>query len=266
MNRRYIMWSMFWSLLSLIWILISYYGIDRYCKLGFCDYSESYLKLPRVNSKGKVIISISTDECDFGKIKRMINSVLDQTVHVDQIILSVNENNLIEIPSDLKTSNIIIEHKLSSDYGKCNALCSPLTREKDGDAKIIVLNDKQVYGPDLVNDLIQASEKNPDNVIYVKGYNAKQFLNNNSKEDVNENNDIIDVSAGVLVKPRFLSTGILKCESCFKNAPNATLSAHLQKLVNLTKIEDADTFYKKLGNDEDEKKGTMFYAAFFKSL
>ena len=259
---------MIFTCVSLVWIILSYYGYDRYLILGLkTNYSESYLKLPRVNTKSKVIVSVSTTETDFNKIKRTINSILDQSVHPDQIILSVNPGNQIQVPDHLKKANVIIQHNLSSDYGACSCFISPLTREKDADAKLIILNDKQIYGPDLLQMLVEESDKNPDRVIYTKGYKAKNLIQNGNITDVKNDNDIIDIKGGVLVKPSFFSEDILSCNSNLKYAPNATLSAHINKPSMWKQINDDDTFNNISNNDlEQERRGAIFYAAFFETV
>ena len=77
------------TILSIIFILSSYYGIDRYLSLHMksCEnFINKYSYLPKA-STNRVVISFSTTPEKINKIKPMINSILDQTVKVDAIYM-----------------------------------------------------------------------------------------------------------------------------------------------------------------------------------
>jgi hypothetical protein len=167
------------------------------------NYTKTYLKLPRVTSKGKVIVSF------YGKKfpELTLKSVLDQTVHPDQLIITSPD-----VPKELTDKRVVVVHTLSTDYECLTPLLSPLLREKDGDAKIIIVDSNQVYGKDFIETLVEASEISPDAVIFTKGYNAKKSLEKGEKVRDPYNNDIIDVTGGVLVKPKFFQEDVFNIE------------------------------------------------------
>ena len=255
------------SVLSLVWIILSYYGYVRYLKLNIfsCEhFAKSYLKLPKANSTSKIIVSLSTSFNNLKNIKPTINSLLDQTVHPDQIILSVdNIESQSIIPIYLTGNNIIIVHKLSKAYGKCVNFISPLLRERDANTKIILVDDGQVYGIDFLETIIDASNENPNKAIYVKGYNAKKFVNENKFEGPD---NVIDIHHGVLISPSFFSNDVIETLHTPLSAPNAVLSAHLIKnKVSIHKINYKENFINKFTSREieNEKMGIIFYAVYF---
>jgi hypothetical protein len=226
-------------------------------------YADSYVNLPKAASDSKIIVSISTEKTDFNSIKTMINSVLDQTVHADQIIINIQTGNDMIIPDVILRNHILLVHKLSKNYGKCSTFLSPLSREKDAKTKIILLNDEQIYGKDFVENIIEESNKFPNDAIFVNGFNAKKFITNGSKSSTPIN--VIDVKYGVLIKPSFLPAEILETESMPLNSPNVVLSAFLIKnKVNFHQLHYNENFIKKSSDsDENDKKAIILYALYF---
>ena len=79
------------TLLLLIIILLSYFGIFRYFTLHFQSsekYINEYSNLPKADD-GRVVISFTTTPDKINNILPMLNSILDQTVKVDQISLNI---------------------------------------------------------------------------------------------------------------------------------------------------------------------------------
>jgi hypothetical protein len=223
-------------------------------------FAQKYLKIPKINSNNKVVVSLYTSKASLNDIKPTINSILDQTARPDLIIVSSNK--LVEIPASVSKSFVIVQYHLAKDYDKVSPLLSPLLREKDADTKIIILNadSGNIYGPDLLQVLVEESNEFPDSIIYVKGYNAQKFVDTHSKVDNEGTNDIVDINHGVLVKPKFFKDDVLLTKSI--NAPNVTLSAYSADTPK-KKIHYKDTFATK-PKDEDEnaeKLGAIFYAS-----
>ena len=264
------------SVLSLLITALVYFGLVRYCQLHLfscCSYGKEYLSLPRANTNSKVIVSLETSAKDLEDIRPCINSILDQTVHPDQIIISVPpENENIKIPPYLQEQNIIITHKLPEDYNLYTNFVSPLLREKDGSTKIILLSDQFAYGVDFLESLIDASDNHPNDAIYVQGYNAKAFLENDDMRSKGEENDVISVRHGVLIKPTMLDADVLKMKDAPKFAPDAILSSQLHK--NKTKLHHMrydENYYvsqnsKAESKQNHEKNALIIYAYHFPSI
>lgn len=271
MNKNLFILYVVSSVVSLLWILLLYFGIVRYIKLNLycCDkFSEMYLKLPRVNSKNKVIVSIYTKEPNLNKIKKVINSILDQTVHPDQIIINTAPDMDIQLPDFIKNNNIIITHKLANDYGDISNIISPLLREKNGDTIIILVDDTTIYGTDLIESLVEESEQHPESVIYTSGYVGKQYVDTGKKIDVHGSNDIIDCSFGVLVKPKFFDENIINdIQPNIINDPNIFLSTKLSKnKTNIRQIDYKDNMKTTSSINPKEKNNIILNAAYLKSF
>lgn len=259
------------SVVSLVFILFEYFGLTRCLKLkvSSCEsYAKTYVKLPRVGTKNKVIVSLYTKHNDLNKIKDTVNSILDQTVRPDQIIISIPDSTSIKIPEFITKNHIILVHKLSKDYGKSSSFISPLLREKNGNTDIIIIDDNQIYGPDFIESLVEASEKYPNDIIYIGGYNARKYIENGGKID--EDADIIELPKGVLIKPIFFDENILNIDdgpSNQKDVPNVILSYHAQKnKVHLRRINYSENIYTIKDNNNFENNIIKYYAAYFPSF
>jgi hypothetical protein len=91
------------TLLSLFITILYYYGITRYLTLYIKDtnsYLENYKNLDKADNETKVIISLSVPPEKIDKIRPMINSILDQTVKVNQIVLNLPNNKDYKIPKE----------------------------------------------------------------------------------------------------------------------------------------------------------------------
>lgn len=260
-------------IISIIYIFLSYFGYVRFYKLHnrSCEaYARDYLNLPRVDVKNKVIVSIATKAKDMKEIQPTINSILDQTVHPDQIIISIPESQDFTMPSFLKDNRIIFIHKVANNFDKSSSFLSPLLREKDGDAIIVVVDDKGVYGPDFLETLIAASNSNPDNVIFIKGYKASALISESEKVDAPYINDIISVLDGVLIKPKFFDIDILSFEHTpagLETNPDILLSSYLHKhKIPITQIKYNENFRKKELILPNSDKYISYYASIFPSF
>ena len=270
MNDRMMKFQIVMMIISIIYVFLEYYGYWRYMQLRYrtCEgYAKNYLKSPRAESKGKLIVSMGTRIDNFDLLKATMNSILDQTVHPDQIILSLPKSSSLIIPSLFKNDKILIVHQLSTDYGNLNALLSPLLREKDGDAKIILVTDNQIYGTDLIETLVDASEKTPNSVIFTKGYNARQTTLKGYKVDVPYTNDVIDVTGGVLIKPKFFGPDVFEFDDHQSQNIDNFLSTYLhQKHVVFTQIKYEENFRKFTEISSDGRSTLSYYAALYPSF
>ena len=85
--------SLLVSVLGLLYLILSYYEITRYLNLNFYKtdfYIEKYKKLKKQDNS-KVIISFRCEKENFPKLKTFINSILDQSYKIDEIILPVKK-------------------------------------------------------------------------------------------------------------------------------------------------------------------------------
>jgi hypothetical protein len=167
-------------IITIIVTTCAYFGWIRYYKLKKtkCElYIETYTKLPRVLSKSKVVVSlyIPNDKIDVDNIT--LKSILDQSVHPDQIIIVTNPNTY--VPEMLKKDNIITSQ--TSTSGPLSAFLTPITTQKDTNTKIIIITNGVCYGPDFIESIIDESNNNEDSVIFIEGYNASDYTSNKIK-------------------------------------------------------------------------------------
>tara|TARA_Y100000389_G_scaffold197324_1_gene231725 strand:- start:379 stop:927 length:549 start_codon:yes stop_codon:yes gene_type:complete len=124
--------------------------------------TENYSKLEYHEPKHKVIVSLYAKQDDIDRIRPVINSILDQTIKVDQIAL-IMENKENKLPEYL--TKIVNVFPTGREYGKGNCIVPLLLKEKECDTIIIGLDNDVVYGKDFLEILLDESDKNQDCVI-----------------------------------------------------------------------------------------------------
>lgn len=174
--------SLIISILGLIYLILSYYGLIRYIKLHIVStehYISKYMSLPKA-TKDRVVISFETDKDGINKIKPFLNSILDQTVRVDDIGITISEPK--DIPENLK--KVLSVYSYDKDYDDAGNLICAVLREPDAKTKIIFVEPNMIYGEDFIQNLIEKSEKEKDKIIYVNKKNKEclikpEFFNDN---------------------------------------------------------------------------------------
>jgi hypothetical protein len=164
-KKTMIIWILVGTILSLAMILLSYFGIIRYLTLHISNsdkFIEGYSNL-RNAADGRIIVSFAAQSMDFDKLEPMFNSLLDQTVKVDQICIVVPMSNIDDIPGYIrKVANVFPAGK---DYGQGTALIPILLKEKECDTIIIALENNVVYGKDFIETMVDASKAHPGTVL-----------------------------------------------------------------------------------------------------
>jgi len=158
--------SLVLSITGLIYLILAYYGIIRYIKLHVVStetYINNYTKLPKA-SKDRVTICFAANPDELGKLKPFINSILDQTVRVDDIALTIPYKDMEKVPENLK--KVLSAYGYSKDYDNAGNLVCSVLREPEANTKIIVVEPNMVYGQDFVETMIEESGKNIDKIIY----------------------------------------------------------------------------------------------------
>ena len=169
MNKRtIIIWTIISSVFYLGYTFAAYFGWIRFLNIRMSKSSdnliENYSKLDYHKPKQRVVVVLSAKNDDIDRIRPMINSILDQTIKVDQIALIMG-NKEVELPEYL--TNIVNVFPSGRDYGnyKGNCIVPLLLKEKEIGTIIIGLDNDVVYGKDFLEILLDKSNKNKDNVI-----------------------------------------------------------------------------------------------------
>jgi hypothetical protein len=217
-RRTIVIISLVLSFLSLIYIVLSYYGITRFISLHMYptkDYVKNF-KLLEKACPGRVVISLTSTPKKLLKITAVINSILDQTVKVDEIALNIpykfhDTNQLYVIPKELE--DIIHVYRCGVDYGPMTCLIPTLLREKEASTKIIYLDDDIIYGKDFIETLVDdsISKDGVGKAIFTNGWTTNQW-----KGDGHPN--IICSKGGVLIQPEFLGSEVIENVNVNTNA------------------------------------------------
>ena len=191
----------FLTILSIVFIIASYYGIDRYIKLHINNtesYIENYKNLNKANTDKKVVISLSNNDTYsyetsiLVNMKPVLKSILDQTVKVDMISLNVSFA-LSHKDTCEKIANIFE----CQDYGCATKFVPTILREDNADTIIIILNNNVIYGKDFIESIIDEYNKNKTAIISNKAIlltpNMIDINKFNSRDKANITHDwIID--------------------------------------------------------------------------
>lgn len=156
------------SLLSIIVSILVYFGIIRFIKLYMSKstekYIEKYTDLPFVSKKRVVVVLSVQNETQLKNIVPTINSLLDQTVRVNQFFLVLPCNTEYDIPENLKKIlTVIIPGKIYDE--QYQDIITILQREKEKEIFIIKASNNIIYGNEFIENVIETAESNPDSVI-----------------------------------------------------------------------------------------------------
>lgn len=164
-KKTIIILSLISAVLSFFYMIFDYYGCFRYVAIQMFPverYFNNYKNIEKINNH-RVVISIQS-KCNLNS--KTIKSLLDQTVAVDFISITLPKSNTYELPENLSKCGIAL-FKCSKDNGKLNCLISAVLREGETTTKIITLKNNIIYEKDFIERLLEESEKNTDSIIYI---------------------------------------------------------------------------------------------------
>lgn len=169
-KRRFQIFSLIFSLLSLFYMFLTYYGIFRYFRLKYINNDLKNLEKFATNykntfkdNKQKIVISFPESEPNF--LYPFLNSIFDQSLRVDDIILTSidSKKNNFHNYKDILNFHYILDKNI--DIFSANVIFSIL-REPNADTKIIILNPNFIYGDDFIQSFVEESDLFPDSIIY----------------------------------------------------------------------------------------------------
>jgi hypothetical protein len=199
--------SLISAILGLIFLILQRYGYTRFLGMHLYStehYISNYKNLEKMG-KDRVIVSFTVNEDEMYNLKPFINSILDQTVRVDDIAVTIPYKNAKKIPKNLK--NVLSIHGCDKDYDDAGNLICSVLREPEANTKIIMVEPYMIYGEDFIETMINESDKNPDSIIYGDPSKDKKY--------------------GILIKPIFFTDKISKyqkgkgCDAWLKECANA---------------------------------------------
>lgn len=163
-RRNVVILSLFSAVLTLIFTLLVYFGLTRYFSLHMFpteSYIQNYKSLDKANRDRTVVSVFVPDQRSMERVKPTINSLLDQTVRVDEISLTTFYGQ--QVPSELK--KVVVNYSCSKNYNDCTNLIPTLLREHEKNTKIILVFGNVVYDKEMVDKMVEESVKNPDYII-----------------------------------------------------------------------------------------------------
>lgn len=150
-----------------------YFEIPRYRRLNYSTWSDvikldkNYANIPRVNSKNRIVISMTSIPSRLDKIAPTLCSILTQTRRVDEIRLNIPyismKGDKYIIPKCFKHFKNIKIHRPEKDFGPSTKLLPTLKDEYN--SNIIVIDDDMIYGSNLVYSLVEAFNKHNQEIV-----------------------------------------------------------------------------------------------------
>jgi transposase-like protein len=208
------------ALFSLVYLLLDQFGFIRYltCYLYSANsYLESYKNVEKYGEE-RTVITLSTTYNRLNKVVPVLKSLLDQTVRVDMIYVTVCGTNIDveKNPDTLSTLNNIKKVANVVELKDCkhpnvSQLYTAITREGDTNTLIITVGDDIIYGKDFIETLLD-NIKDDDKIVFVSD-GEDGNVEHNIEHSIEHS---IDLSKGVLFKTRYFSSKFIK-ELEYKN-------------------------------------------------
>ena len=200
------------SIASLLYLVCSHFGIFRYIKLCSTNpetYLANYTSLEKADKKRTVIVfTVPVDQLE--KIDPFLNSLLDQTVRVDDIGITIPYKDVNKIPQRYK--KFLSVYGYSADYDDAATLICAVLREPETDTKIIIVDPNVIYANDFIETIVDCSndKNNVDKII--RGDETSLFRN------------------GLLIKPKFFTDQIALYQK------GTGMKAWLEKCAQTSKV------------------------------
>ena len=159
--------SIITSLISLLYLCLSYKGIIRYSELYIKStkkYENDYKKLEYFDKNKRVVVSLAPSLKELKNIEAVIKSLLNQTVKVNLISITFPYGDKYKIPVSIKDS--VAVYRTNTDYGDLNSIIPTAIREGEANTQIIVLGADKIYGENFIEEILEKAKENPDNIIY----------------------------------------------------------------------------------------------------
>lgn len=201
-------------LFILIILILFYLEIPRYCYVNNYSYKSLkkldsvYDKLPKI--KGRCVISLTTTPDRIYLIIPTLCSVLSQSKRVDEIALNIPYKSMkgirYKIPKWLRGLKHVKIYRVGEDLGPSTKLLPTEIRESS-QTKIIVIDDDNIYGSQLVESLVKGFKKNGCRKV-ITCYGSK--INSNGWERHKQffagggNVDVLFGCGGYILTPKML--------------------------------------------------------------
>jgi hypothetical protein len=169
----------------------------------------------------RAIVTLTTIPSRISRLRPTLASLLDQTRPPDAIVLNLplrceREARGYALPGFLAQLPELRVERCERDWGPATKLIPTLLRLPDPDAALIVVDDDQIYPRELVSNLLHWSESHPEAALCHRGFRVPRNLEHARRNTLYAEHqrrpepvEIIQGSAGYLVKPRFFGPDLL---------------------------------------------------------
>ena len=166
----------------------------------------------------RVVLSLTTIPNRIYLIKKVILSILNQSVHFDALYFNVPEMSLKNIPYKIPLfiKNINDERFILNrciDYGPITKLIPTLEKETDPDTIIIICDDDQIWAKNTLELFLIKQKEFPNDALSLSGFCIGKFpflFQIDCKSETDPLVDWIQGTTGILIKRCMLNTEKLK--------------------------------------------------------
>jgi hypothetical protein len=156
-KRNILLLSLLFSIFTLVYFVLSHLGYTRSFMLNIkspASFLESYKKLPAAG--GRTIIATTDTHND--RLTPVINSILDQTIRVNEIVVFTDK--------DKEYHNVVSKRIYSKNKNDnlTNSIVQSVLTEPDAETKIIIIESK-IIPQDHIQLMLDYSNKNPNKII-----------------------------------------------------------------------------------------------------
>ena len=168
-----------------------------------------------------VVVSLTTTPSRIARLRPTLASLLDQTRPPDAIVLNLprrceRDASPYAIPRFVAGFPGIQIELCERDLGPATKLVPTLLREPHPESALIVVDDDQIYPRELVANLLRWSARLPDAALCHRGFRVPPDFDHARRNTLYAEHllrptaiEVIQGSAGYLVKPRFFGPALL---------------------------------------------------------
>ena len=209
---------------------------------------------PMSNGSPEIIVSLSTSPTRIVHIEHLIQTLTNQTIPPDKIILNLpyvfkRTNDTFEKIPDFITQNPLVEINMCEDIGPATKVIPTAKLASSPDSVIISVDDDIEYKNNMIEILLDHSKDNPNAAITGESY---MTLNDNKSE-------LVEGYSSVLYKRKFIDDldpdVILNYPKFCYLADDFIISNHLRKKnIDVVVVKGDKPFgdiYLEYGNGKD---------------
>ncbi len=174
-----------------------------------------------VRGSAPVVVSLTTTPSRIARLRPTLASLLDQTRPPDAIVLNLPERcerdaSAYAIPRFVAEFPSLQIERCERDLGPATKLVPTLLRQPEPESALIVVDDDQIYPRELVENLLRWSARLPDAALCHRGFRVPPDFDHARRNTLYAEHqlrpaaiEVIQGSAGYLVKPRFFGPALL---------------------------------------------------------